>query len=396
MSAGNGAADPGPIDLSARPFPTSGRTFYEQFGSFDLSNQLVEAINLGSSYVLTDGSCATAARYGQTCMPLFSMLFTPNGSGGYAITRSTAGAWNSAFGASLGLTDDSLSGPLALGFPFTFPGGQTSGDIEVDSNGRILIPGTDTTDLSPSVSELLTETWPVLAPFWTDLNPASGGDVRFNVATGVPTVTWVGVPQYATSTAHTFQVQLYPGNAFRFSYLDTASFDPTADSLLVGISGGNGAPDPGETDFSAALPISTAAGTVAYEFFDGGLGEVPDFTDAPFSLGATGRPVINGPFGLGLTGLPATSVAAFFLLGFTNPNQDLGFLGLDGCVLLSSGEVALPRPITAGAAALSLNIPNNTSLAGASLYFQSAVVTPNANPLSLLFSNGVRATLNLN
>ena len=57
-------------------------------------------------------------------------------------------------------------------------------------------------------------------------------------------------------------------------------------------------------------------------------------------------------------------------------------------------KASILSAITAGTASLSLNIPNNPSLAGGQLFIQSAVVTPGANLLNLLFSNGVQVNMN--
>ncbi|KAK3276414.1 hypothetical protein CYMTET_15510 [Cymbomonas tetramitiformis] len=83
---------------------------------------------------------------------------------------------------------------------------------------------------------------PRIAALYADLNPARGGEVRFEtLEAGTPSerlvVTWGGVPEYFDAGANHFQAALYPATGeIRLSWADV-----TATQALVGVSGGPGA-----------------------------------------------------------------------------------------------------------------------------------------------------------
>ena len=173
-------------------------------------------------------------------------------------------------GTPLGLTDDSVSAPMPLGFTFNFPGGTAVTDIVVDSNGRIL-PNGGTTDLSESVNDLLSNTASI-CPLWDDLNPAStsADDVYFytnNLDTAV--ITWKDMVQYGQTHQFTFQAVLKADHSITFTYDNRMQMQ----DALVGMSPGGGASDPGASDLSAAvtMPIDTGMDATCYELWTSGF-----------------------------------------------------------------------------------------------------------------------------
>ena len=77
------------------------------------------------------------------------------------------------------------------------------------------------------------------------------------------TVTFDSVPQFVAGDSNNFAVTLNEDGSFSIVYGNIDASDG-----LVGVTEGNGAADPGETDLSAAGPLS-ASGTT-YELFSSG------------------------------------------------------------------------------------------------------------------------------
>jgi len=72
---------------------------------------------------------------------------------------------------------------------------------------------------------------------------------------------------------------------------------------------------------------------------------------------------------------------------------DLSGLGMPGCTLHCSAEVALPLANLAGTASLVLPIPNSAALVGGVFYNQAFALDPPANPLGLIVSNAGAGTV---
>ncbi|MBK8978744.1 MAG: hypothetical protein IPM29_22830 [Planctomycetes bacterium] len=153
---------------------------------------------------------------------------------------------------------------------FSMPGGLgTTNAIDVCTNGYVYLQtNLRSADFSPSVSELLTNEARICVP-WNDFDPSAAGNVRLRT-TGLRTiVTWERVATFAQAGSENIvQLQMFPNGSFTInSWIVVDGFQ----SPIFGISPGNGAADPGETDFSASLPFSSAVGTV-YEAFSNSSG----------------------------------------------------------------------------------------------------------------------------
>jgi hypothetical protein len=193
-------------------------------------------------------------------------------------------------------------------------------------------------------------------------------------------VTFAGVPEYNTTSANTFQIALFANGTFELRY-------PSAANLLrpavVGYSTGNGAPDPGPVDLSAAMP------------FDTGNGGSPLVLEA-----ASGsRPRLGTTFSMISSPVPLGTALGFMLFGFRSAATDLTSLGVAGCtsyIDLQNGVhviAAFATPTTA--VAFPLGVPSNASLIGVTVLAQSATFSPGFNPLGLIVSNGGRLRLGL-
>lgn len=401
VSAGNGATDPGEVDLSSAPLSSSGvPVLYELFTNG------VDPLDLVGSgyYFIPDGSggynvvplspCSDFQTYGQACpqQPVFyeqfdgptspndlsgiSYLLSYNGRGGYAVTVCQTSCFEPNFQNNLGLADDQLATGLQLGFPFPLAGASvaTTTTIDVDSNGWIgLVSGAFTgSDFSEDVAQFLDEP-ERLAVYWDDLSPNSAGGVYADAMPGKFVVTWSGVPEFLSSSPNTFQAQLFPSGDIILHY---AAGNAALDGL-VGYSPGNGLSDPGSIDLTSMVP------------FDQGLAGTP----IVHTIG--GSPTPGTSMTLRLSGLTSSMSVAFMNFGVSRTSIDLSLIGMPGCMLLASIEATLPMQVATPTASVSFRLPTSTNLIGANFYTQGIVVAPGTTALGLLASNGGLSTVGL-
>jgi hypothetical protein len=153
---------------------------------------------------------------------------------------------------------DDTSTEVELARPFFFQGRRWT-SVFVNSNGNLTF-GAGNTDFSESVAELLAGP-PRIAPLWDDLNGVDGLVVaeRGHADT---TVHFVSVPEFGDLSGNYFSVKLAPLGLVHVEYGPTSRGD-----ALVGVTEGEGAADPGETDLSAApWGLLSGRGTT-YELF---------------------------------------------------------------------------------------------------------------------------------
>jgi hypothetical protein len=165
--------------------------------------------------------------------------------------------------------------------PFSF-GSETYDVLGVTSNGYVVIGGGESADL-----DFVPQTFPdpnrpnnVLAPFWTDLNPAAGGGVRIGILTdGVDDwliVDWAGVPTFGTTQLQSFQIWIQlTAEAITYSY-GTITGTGSSDGLNVGAENRDGSsgvnlgavPAAGdEYIVTAGAPTAGGSVTVTYDAF---------------------------------------------------------------------------------------------------------------------------------
>ena len=174
-------------------------------------------------------------------------------------------------GTNLGLTDETVSGPQALGFTFVYNGiGYT--DIQVCDNGYVTLGASGgAAEWNVLSGTMLADTFPRICPLWVDLEPGvtGSGDVFFSTvaASGATpayaVITWNAVFDYAGSTPHTFQLFLIDGGQIRFTYDNNLTAIPAFNPWLVGATpGNNAAANP--VSF-ASLPITTSGNATLHE-----------------------------------------------------------------------------------------------------------------------------------
>jgi hypothetical protein len=178
----------------------------------------------------------------------------------------------------IGMGDETLINLSVGGFEF---GSEVYDRIAVTSNGYAVVGGGDSADL-----DYVPQTFPdpnrpnnVLAPFWTDLNPALGGAFRAAfLSDGIDewlVLDWDGVPTYgAPAETHQFQIWVQTtGESITYAYGNVSTPDLSV-GLTVGAenrdgsSGVNlGAVPADNSDYTITAGAPTAGGeaTITYE-----------------------------------------------------------------------------------------------------------------------------------
>ena len=164
--------------------------------------------------------------------------------------------WEPSYGTNLNLGDDqSLS--VNLGFAFPFQGSSYS-NVFVSSNGFISLGGDNGDGCCEGM--LHGDTFfgipgfldgsPRIAPAWFDMvsEPDTANNVYLNTTSNRAVITWSNLTEWGTANANTFQVQLLADGSIIFSYLALNDTTLMNHKALIGITPGNGALDPGETD----------------------------------------------------------------------------------------------------------------------------------------------------
>jgi hypothetical protein len=404
MSPGGNVAIPAASDWSTAPFvvpDTSFEIFNNTGLTFDVPNKSVLFTPSGATqYLVQLPNCATNTSYGNGCLRSVSsfyenfapasafdlggssMTLVNTGSGYFALAGMATYHAPSANAVALALGDDS-SVAVQLSGPFSYPGGSTS-SLVVCSNGFVSAATGNTITWLPDVATLLNS--PQAAWFcWHDFNPtaAGSGAVKFEEIGTVACVTWDGVWDYggtSAANASTFQLQFdeASGNVSWVWQSMSALGGSTGTAILVGYSPGGSSVDPGSNDLSAQL-----AGGMLLSAAD----------VLPVALAAAPAPVLGSTVIYTTSNIPAATVLSALLMSFgqINPGIDLGAIGAPGCSQLintsgSSSTALFGTPTVSQ----SLFIPAVPAFAGTQLYCQTATLTPGANSLGVLTSNGIK------
>ena len=404
ITPGNSAVDPGSTALSASfPIVTNTEpTLYEEWvgGAFDLPQRTWEIIPTGNGgWIGLDRSgCAfipgAFTAYGTGCPALngnpnaeFYEFFTPGSTfdlnnrgidlipvgSGYHVTPTTS-TWFNGFTAGTNIGDDNV---IQVTLPFTFPNPvNPTNTIGLCSNGYLHLSNSFNAPFTSNVADFLAGD-PRIFGCWTDwYQPGAGQVYSDQISPTRWAFTWSGVAEFFSSTpAGTWQMQVESSG--RVSIL-WQNINIVSHDILVGFSRGNGVPDPGNTDISAAMPFTTATG------------------QQPLLLSQqSSSPVIGTTYQLRVSQQPSTAIACFLILGFNQLNVPLAGLGMPGCTQYLSLDSTTFFPVTGGATLPTLNLPNAPSLAGYTVFSQAAEFAPGVNPFGVAASNGGRITLGL-
>lgn len=316
-------------------------SIYEQMdsASMDLDGFKIDAINTGAGYLVQTlpGAGGIAAGANAVIMPLGD-----DDSQDSATVGGTLGLW-------------------------------------VGSNCWIALGGGNSNGFAPSTATMLSNPSEAIYA-WTDLRPlqASGaglGDIYYEEAAGVATVTYLGVEGWNTGLPNTIQF-VYDSNTGNFSIeFENLNFSNPED-WLIGYSTAGASLNPGATDLSAlvGLPALTAGSDtadLALTANAAGLGASWDLT--------TNNIDVASPVAITYLGDRAPTAIPFSAIGLAAPGCDIN---------LATAVVDLVGVSTGGSTTVSVPIPNNPALAGALLSAQSISLTL-SNAANILSSNGV-------
>jgi hypothetical protein len=136
-----------------------------------------------------------------------------------------------------GSGDDSNYGPFNLEFPFSFYGNVFTG-VRIGTNGFLTFTSTVTAVTNQGIPNS-SEPNNLIAPFWDDLDPSSGGTLLYRSEPTRFIVQWQDVPRWQSGgggAPETFQVILNSDGSIVFQYEDIQDFN----SSTVGIENASG------------------------------------------------------------------------------------------------------------------------------------------------------------
>ncbi|UCC79615.1 MAG: VCBS repeat-containing protein, partial [Candidatus Zixiibacteriota bacterium] len=182
--------------------------------------------------------------------PQILSLGGPDGFGYYWIDSDEPGGpqynWVdiSSTGTPIVLTDDDIAGPFNLGFDFDFYG-ESYSQFWVCSNGfGSFIPIPDPGGYI-YYNNLPIPQAPIPGDvagaatygFWDDLDPETGGEIRYYAANDSFVVSWLNVPYFWSGGPYTFQIIIIANGKITYQY--QSMNDPT-NSATIGIQNGSG------------------------------------------------------------------------------------------------------------------------------------------------------------
>ncbi len=135
-------------------------------------------------------------------------------------------------GVTVSLSDDD-SESVSTSVPVVLYGEQYT-SLFICSNGRVTF-NSGNTDYTESISEHFADVG--ISMLWDDLNPGSGGTVRYATFLDRVAVTFNDVPEYSNTGSNTFQCEMFFDGVIRLSWLGIDSNDN-----IVGLSAGGGQP----------------------------------------------------------------------------------------------------------------------------------------------------------
>ena len=240
-------------------------------------------------------------------------------------------------GTAVSLGDDATT-TVALPFPFSYYGvDQTS--VRIVSNGWLGFGGSSTAYSNAAIPSSADPNNALFA-FWDDLNPASGGQIKYqDMGDGRFVVSWIGVPRYSeTGSALTFQVILASSGAITYQY---KTMTGTLNSASIGIENAAGT-DGLPVVFNAPYVENNLAIRFASLFVDAdvtsGLIPAGQSRDVTLTFDATG--LVGGNYHASLTittnspNAPSTVIPVSLTVGAVA--DEAGPLAFEGTHLLGT------------------------------------------------------------
>lgn len=362
----------------------------------------------------------------------------PHGLATILVTTALAAQCIPSPGSPIAIGQDTISGPLPIGFAFPIFG-TTYTDIHVSdhgicylSNGGTPAPPAATPLVYTPQSPSLVAHGPVICPFWSDTIPGAAGAFFIDAGATVCTVTWVDVQSFGIATPlMTFQLELHSDGSIRFVYgvdvTNNSTYAAPGDNGVVGVSPGSPAVLPAVLDLSASptsvddtvfehfltanafdmqgdsllLTPTNPGWTVAYTPDGSGCAWVEPYGVSCEALTLTSTPpVLGSSWVLTTSGLNVVSQVGFtfFAFGRANPSMPLSAFGLTapGCENHLPPAMVVTRLVgvnVGGTMAVTVSMPTFAPwLIGESFTNQTYAFT-NQNVSGVVSSNAVHCTM---
>ena len=250
--------------------------------------------------------------------------------------------WEANFGTPLGTLTGQDEAEQNVGLSFAFPLANASySSVWVSTNGHVNLGMTANNPCCASVPDFVNSTSPIVAPFYTDLDLLDQGTIYFNDLGNRAVVTWDRVGSYASpSSPFTFQLRLDAAGTIAFSYFGISNTALALDGdLIAGVSPGNGASDPGSSNFLFG-PVYAGNTTVYQNFSLGG---------APFDLDnstVTFRPAGSG-FDVSVSQVPEPRTTILLIMGLIGVGlwrlkKSISFRAMSGVAAIVACAALLP------------------------------------------------------
>jgi len=252
-------------------------------------------------------------------------------------------------------------------------------NMEIHSNCQVAFSAGNSTYYVPSIDTMLNVNPATALYAWTDLNPVApgSGQIWFEENGADYQVTYDGVFQYGTTDPVTVQ---FRGNRLYNSHvISFGSVHATGRDWLIGYSPGGANLDPGPIDYSS---LTAAAPYVSRE---------PE--TLPLQLEAVTGPQLGGPVQVRTSNFEPGAVLHLGLIGLSDPNVPLSFLGLDSsCVLHCSPDVLLGPAVIVGQPSFTWEPIDLTTVTAQGVEFYLQGVTMDLTVLSgaTRLSNGLK------
>ncbi len=139
----------------------------------------------------------------------------------------------------VGSGDDANHGPFDLGFTFSYYDNDYT-SVRVCTNGWISFTATNTTYSNQTMPNTSAPN-NIIAPFWDDLNPNSGGTIYYyqDLANARFVIEWDGVPHFPSGNPETFQVILNADGSIVYQY-ETVSLGTSSTVGIENLDGTDG------------------------------------------------------------------------------------------------------------------------------------------------------------
>ncbi|MFO1076095.1 MAG: hypothetical protein U1E73_00050 [Planctomycetota bacterium] len=296
--------------------------------------------------------------------------------------------------------DDATIHFALTGWTFPFAGGNTTGDVTIQSNGCIYLADVQDSSYDACGSSYggfgpFRDLPPRICPFFADFDPTVGGGIYFEENTSVPgsewcRITYDHVPEWPAVAGfdNTIQVTLHASGLVEIftGNLTNRDLNYGGNNAIIGFSEGNGGRLPSQINYVQSVQT-------AYQTGDGAI---------PPIMTMDARPVLGtSPHVITRNITPGTQFAFYVATLQGSTPQSLTPFGLTGCFAhVNYLPGSLVGTFLTGLNAqnefsVTLPVPNSPAYQNVQFFFQAAPLTTGLNPAGILTSNGICTKLGL-